>query len=166
MLLVAITISLSPLPVFADDREDCESIELEDDEIIPACTRAIASGRYKGEQLAKLFWFRGLSYQIKQQRLALADFTAAIRAYPDYAAAYGARADIYLISGQLDLAINDYSEAIRLAPNGGSYYFSRAYAYQAKGDRARAIEDFRKTLQLLPDAKEAARELQRLGATP
>src|SRR5262249_29638781 len=87
------------------------------DMAIAACTRAIASGRYAGHDLAKLHYGRAVEYANKgDYDRAVADFSTAIHLDPTDADAYNDRGAAWLAKGENDLAFADFSEAIRLNP--------------------------------------------------
>ena len=76
-VLGAMTTFCSP-PAFADDGDDCA--DGKGDAAIAACTRAIASGHWKGSGQAINFYNRGLDYYAEADYVrAMADFEAAIR---------------------------------------------------------------------------------------
>ncbi len=90
--------ALSTAPVQAQPakipQEDwCDGLGNIPDEVqISACTTVINSGRYGPARLNTAYFNRGLTYaQTGRCRLALADFTAAIRNDPKDADAYWAR---------------------------------------------------------------------------
>ena len=59
------------------------------DAAIAACTRAINSGAFRGDQLAKIYLNRGIEYGGKGNHdRAIEDFSEAIRLWPNYASAY------------------------------------------------------------------------------
>ena len=75
-VLGAMTTFCSP-PAFADDGDDCA--DGKGDAAIAACTRAIASGHWKGSGQAINFYNRGLDYYAEADYVrAMADFEAAI----------------------------------------------------------------------------------------
>jgi tetratricopeptide (TPR) repeat protein len=81
---------------------------------------------------------------------AIAEYTEALAIDPNYAAAYGSRADTYLDKTDYDLAIADYDQAIRLYPTEAIAYFGRAVAYYNKGEYERAIAGYDEAIRLNP----------------
>ncbi len=149
------------------DKENCGSILLPDNEAIAACDRAIASGKYKGRDLADLFHTRGLKFgTMGQAERGTADFNAAIRADPTFAPAYAERGSDYLHAQKYDLAIRDFNEALRLDSSDTSTLFSRGLAYRSLGQRDRAIADFRRVYQLNPRIEVARKVLREIGVEP
>jgi tetratricopeptide (TPR) repeat protein len=84
-LLVNVTISafvtfIGLTPVLADDFETCAKSS--GDAAIAACTRAIASGKHKGSDLAALYQNRGVEWNAKRDSdRAIADYERAIAEY-------------------------------------------------------------------------------------
>jgi tetratricopeptide (TPR) repeat protein len=78
----------------ADDRKACE--KRSDDLVIAASTRTIASGKFKGKDLAVIHFTRGNAYYDKKNyNCAIADYDRAIRLDPDYEVAFKNRANAY-----------------------------------------------------------------------
>jgi len=118
---------------------------------IAACSRAIVSGEYKGTNLAKLHFNRGIEYEAKgEDERAIADYSEAIKLDPKYVRAYGNRGILYARKGELDRAIADYSEAIRLDPKYVNAYGNRGNALRRKGELDRAIADLDQAIGLDP----------------
>jgi tetratricopeptide (TPR) repeat protein len=102
-------------PLLADDWATCT--DASGDESIAACTRAIASGRGRGAQLARAYNSRGYALDKKgDYDRAIGDCGQAIRLDPNSAAAYVNRGRVYSGRREYDLAIADYDQAIRLDP--------------------------------------------------
>src|SRR6516225_4005720 len=113
----------------ADDWETCAKAS--GDTAIAACTRAIASPRFKGRDLVRLYYNRGIEYDEKR----------------DYD-----RGNAWRNKGDLDRAIADYNEAIRLDPKDAKAYNNRGIASRAKADLDRAIADYNEAIRLDPNA--------------
>src|SRR5262245_61150390 len=109
---------LAPAPVAgapADDRLTCA--DTSGDAAIAACSRLIASGRLRGTELAKAYYFRGVEYRDKGDLdRALADLGQAIKLDPKFALAFNNRGLAWEDKGEIDRAIADYDAAIRLDP--------------------------------------------------
>ena len=102
--------------VAADDADTCK--QASGDVAIAACTRAIASDRYAGHDLASLHYDRAVEYANKgDYDRAIADFSSAIHLDATDADTYNNRGAAYLAKGENDRAFADFSEAIRLDPN-------------------------------------------------
>ena len=133
----------------ANDADMCK--QASGDVAIAACTRAIASGRYAGHDLAKLHYDRAVEYANKgDYDRAIDDFSAAIRLDPKYDPAFNNRGAAYLAKGENDRAFADFSEAIRLNPTDPDYYNNRGSSWQLKGDYDRAIVDYNEAIRLSP----------------
>jgi tetratricopeptide (TPR) repeat protein len=72
----------------------------------------------------------------------IAEYTEAIRLYPDDGYFYFHRGLAYLEKGEIDKAIADFEEAIRLEPDRSHYYSQRGNAYFKKGEVGKANADF------------------------
>ena len=145
MLLCAAAAGAAPV----DDRQTCARASA--DVAIAACTRAIASRRYSGSNLAKIYKNRGNAYYDKKDYdRAIADYSEVIRLDPKYALAFYNRGLAYYDKGDLDRAIADSSEAIRLDPKHALAFYNRGIAYDAKGGVDRAIADYNEAIRLDP----------------
>src|SRR5690242_17752082 len=93
-LCLTMTAWFVSMPTFAapaDDNQICS--QTSGDVAIAACTRAIKSGRFKGNDLARLYVDRGSVYGAKGDTdKAIADFNEAIRLDPTFGPAYYNRA--------------------------------------------------------------------------
>jgi tetratricopeptide (TPR) repeat protein len=116
-----------------------------------ACTRAIASGRFAGRELARLHSDRGNELRrIGRLDAALADFDRAIALDPDHLHAWYTRADAHRDRGEFDLAIADYSEAILRDPLFASALVRRGLLYERKRQLDLARSDFSAALAAPP----------------
>jgi tetratricopeptide (TPR) repeat protein len=148
-MVLAVLMTSGRLPAFADDSDDCA--EKKGDVAIAACSRAIASGHWKGADQADNFYNRGLDYYAKGDHArALADFSAAIGIDPTMFDAYDDRGNVYYAKHDYDRAIADYSVAIKLSPKDPRAYHNRGTAYVDQGDRERAFADFSSAIRLDP----------------
>src|SRR5262249_50503096 len=134
MLLAAVPAAAA----LADDFRTCA--QAPGDAAITACTRAIASGRYRGKELARLHYNRGVEYDNKGELdRAIDDYTEAIRLDPRDADYFAARGIAWRAKGELDRAIADYTEAIRLDPKFARAFNNRGNLWRDKGEIDRAI---------------------------
>jgi len=144
-LLVAVQAATAP----TDDNEICA--DASGDVAIAACTRAIASDRYRGRDLAKLYSDRAFEYGNKGELdRAISDYIDAIRIDPKYAHAYVGRGLVWHAKGDPDRAIADFNEAIRLDPQQVLAYTYRGNTWYENGDPDRAIADFNEAIRLDP----------------
>jgi len=134
----------------ADDRTTCNKGT--GDAAIAACTRAIASGRLRGHDLAITFSNRGIVAMRDKGDYdrAIADLTEAIGLDAKLTDAFLGRGNAYYFKADQDRAIADYSEAIRLNPKYSVVFNQRGNAYHAKGDQDRAIADYDESIRLDP----------------
>jgi tetratricopeptide (TPR) repeat protein len=118
---------------------------------IAACTRMIASGKYAGKPLSRIYSARG-SWRTKADELdeALKDFAAAIKLDPGYVEFYDYRADVWQKKKNYERAIADYDQAILLDPKYAAAYYSRGYTYQLTGDTEKARENYNLALRQPP----------------
>lgn len=132
-----------------DDKQICD--DEYGDPAIAACTRAIDSGRHKNDELAILFYERGVEYNAKSDPdRAIADYDEAIRLNPKYRAAFIQRGDAYATKQDYDRAVADYSQAIEIAPKEATSLQSRGIVRLHKGDLANALADLNQATQLDP----------------
>jgi lipoprotein NlpI len=140
----------------ANDAERCVKISGNPDLAIQQCTRAIESGRYSGEILAKLHHSRGTEWAAKGVHdRAIADYDAALRLNPRYGDAFHSRGNAWSSKGDPDRAIADFDAAIALNPTDAFAHSSRAFERTAKGEYARAITDYDAALRLNPKSPSA-----------
>src|SRR6516164_1069456 len=133
----------------ADDWETCAKAS--GDTAIAACTRAIASPRFKGRDLVRLYYNRGIEYDEKRDYdHAIADYNEVIHLDPIYAKAYCDRGNAWRNKGDLDRAIADYNEAIRLDPKDAGCYKNRGVANLYAGSLSKALADLNQASELKP----------------
>jgi tetratricopeptide (TPR) repeat protein len=147
-------------PALADDADICAKSS--GDEAIRACTRAIDSGRHRGERLATLYYNRGWEYDEKKEYdRAIRDYTRAIeiRPKPNY---FTNRGLTYANMEDYDRAIENYNEAIRMDPEHETAWNNRGVAYERKGQLARAVRDFERAIEIKPDYEKALNNLKRV----
>jgi lipoprotein NlpI len=147
--LAVVALAGLPTVAAADDADTCA--KQSGDGAIAACSRAIASGRFMGEELAAMYVSRGVEYKNKRGLdRAIADFDQAIRLDPKNTDAYTARGMAREAKGDLGRAIADYDQAIRIDSKNTGIYDNRGIAWAAKGDLDRAIADYDQAIRLDP----------------
>src|SRR5215813_12817425 len=142
MGLVVLFIALGlPAPAAsADDATSCR--QAKGDAAIAACDHAIASGTFKGSDLAGLYASRGAAYTAAgDYNRAVQDFDQAVSLDPNDAAAFNGRGVVRSAERDYERAIKDYDQAIRLDANYGWALNNRGEAYIMKGEYDRAIQD-------------------------
>ena len=164
VLVTGLVLSGTVAAKAADDAKICTSESGE--AAIEACSKAIASKRYKGHVLARLYLNRGVERRAKEDYdAALADLAEAVKIDKKYADAYFNRCSIYNFKKAYDSAIAECGQAIKLGASadavvaGGSeklgkdhalsdYYAERGFAYFSKDDFLHAFPDLDNAIRL------------------
>jgi tetratricopeptide (TPR) repeat protein len=147
--LTVLALAGGPTVAAADDLDTCA--RQSGDAAIAACSRAIASGEFSGEELAKIYLNRGVEHKSKGELdSAIADYSEAIRVAPSRVAAYFNRGNAWIAKGDRDRAIGDYDAALRLDPKYVEAYDNRGDALLARGDLDSAIADYDEAIRLNP----------------
>ncbi len=116
------------------------------------CDRAIASGKFSGAGLAKLFLIRGFRRSAQQNvDGAFSDFGEAIKIEPNNAPALAGLGTIYVKKGDCSRGVETLDRSIRLDPNILVAYVARGGCLWDKGNRDGARADYQKALSLNPD---------------
>lgn len=145
-----ITLSASKPSAVIDDKQVCANAS--GDTAISSCTRAIASGRYFGAELAQLHINRGGSYfKTGDDNRAIIDYNEGIRVSPNNFLAFNARANFYNDKNNYDQALQDYDRAIQLNSKNAVLFRNRGSAYLFKKDYNGAMRDFDQAIQLDPN---------------
>jgi Tfp pilus assembly protein PilF len=117
--LAVVALAGLPKVAAADDADTCA--EQSGDVAIAACSRAIASGKFRGEELAAIYVSRGVEYKNKRGLdRAIADFDQAIRLDPKSAMAYRNRGLMKHAKGDTAGADEDIATAQKIDPNIGN----------------------------------------------
>src|SRR5262245_34670645 len=98
MLLRAVFLlaGLIATAAWGSDRDIWEAEKAPADAAIAACTRIIASGNTKGDDLATTYYNRAISHRQKNDTdAALSDYNDSIRINPRYAKAYNNRGNVW-----------------------------------------------------------------------
>jgi len=153
--LAVVALAGLPTVAAADDADTC--VKQSGDVAIAACSRAIASGKFRGEELAAIYVSRGVEYKNKRGLdRAIADFDQAIRLDPKNTDAYTVRGMAWEAKGDFDRAIADYDQAIRLDPKNSSWYFHRGLSNLYAGALPTALADLNQASELNPKHPYAA----------
>lgn len=141
-------------PAMAQSKDDFDICYQEaGDDAMEACTRAITSGKYSGNELAALYSNRGAAwYDRGNNERALRDQDDAIRIDPNYGPAYSNRGNVYSSFGQLDRAIQDYSKALEINPRDARTLNNRGDVYTAMGKYDLALQDLDAAIKIEPNA--------------
>lgn len=95
---------------------------------------------------------------------ALADYTAVIRLFPDYAPAYGYRGSLLMSQFKPNLALADFNRALQLDPTDSGSLWNRSLAFELLGDLKAALRDAEAYLRLVPGDRQARARLKKLKA--
>jgi tetratricopeptide (TPR) repeat protein len=94
---------------------------------------------------------RGNAYSDSGQLdLAIADYSEAIRLFPDYAGGYSNRAIVYYKKKEFDRAMADVGKAIQLKPDCAFCYVARGNFYDDKGLTDLALADYAAAIKADP----------------
>jgi tetratricopeptide (TPR) repeat protein/uncharacterized membrane protein YwzB len=101
--------------------------------------------------LPRPFFIRGFAYgNLGQWDKSIADYSRAIRIYPEYTDAYYNRGNAYASIGQVNKAIDDYSRAISLNSDYKEALCNRGNAYEDLGQWDKAIADYTRAIAIDP----------------
>jgi tetratricopeptide (TPR) repeat protein len=118
---------------------------------IQACSRQIASGSFKGRDLAITYNNRAFAYLMQRDLTnAIPDFDMALKLLPTLDVAWFGRGRALAGRGDYERAIADFSRAIALKPSVAHHYAFRGEAYASQGDNVSALADFEQAIRLEP----------------
>ena len=83
---------------------------------------------------------------------AIAQFSAAIRIWPEFAEAYVGRGKAEAALGQSDAALADFGQAMSINPALEQPYTERGLLWRSRGDLPQALADFNQSIRILPHA--------------
>ena len=117
-LVFALALALSATGAWGKMYEDC----LQDKDLdrkIRGCTQVIERGKQESQKNRSIAYYnRGNAYDKKGEvDRAVADFTKAIKLYPNSAAAYNNRGLAYKKKGDKEQAIGDFRKALEINPS-------------------------------------------------
>ncbi len=108
-----------------------------------ACGKLIASGKWKGDQIAWAYANRCFAlFELKNAEKAVADCDKAIELDGKNAVAFQTRGMIEKDGGQGDKALADFNKAIELGANNPSVFSDRGDLLLARGDADKALADY------------------------
>jgi tetratricopeptide (TPR) repeat protein len=143
----AFIVGLGQFAVAASDPETCDSAA-SDAKAIAACDRVIAKGGPNKDDLARVFYQRGMKHRNNGQfDQAIGDFTRAIALRPKYTWAYVARGHAYAFKKDFPNAFADQEKAIRMEPTEVTYT-GRAMDLTEAGAYERAVADLNEALRI------------------
>jgi tetratricopeptide (TPR) repeat protein len=111
--LTVLALAGAPTVAAADDLDSCA--RQSGDAAIAACSRAIASGEFSGEELAKIYLNRGVEHKNKSDLdSAIADYDEAIRLNPKFAKSYYNRG----VAREKKRSLEAYAQLVPSDPDG------------------------------------------------
>jgi len=147
-----VTVALIVMGTVAVAADDVQTCRTPGDNAIAACTRLIASGRYRGRELAAVYALRAVYWYKKDEfDRAIVDYNDSIRHDPTIALVYFGRGAALKQRGDVDRAIADFNEAIRRDPKIPYAHNVRGIVLNEKGEFDRAIADFSEAIRLAPN---------------
>ena len=148
-----LTIALLAPPAAAQSIDQQQRICYKEsgDTAIAACTAAIVSGQLTSANLAIVYYNRGFEFaNRKDDVLAIADYSEAIRLNPQDPDFYDNRGLAYARKGNYARAIVEYDQALRLSPRDAWSYNKRGIAKKALGRTAEGEADIAKAKAIDP----------------
>lgn len=160
--LALLALAVFVAPAAADDLEHCRYSTTAPNKqaSIDACTRLIASGRFRGDELAKLYVSRTSTlYDIDQYDLAISDATEVITKVlaqpPNAKVTNDILRDAYYYRGNSNYwkkdfakAIPDLTVVIDNYPKDYNAFYARGAAHLALRNADRAVADFDATIRI------------------
>ena len=94
---------------------------------------------------------------------AMASYTQAIKAHPDFREAYYNMGFLHMYYLKLyRQGLNYFDQAVQVDPMYYQAYYNRGYSFELLGDINNAAKDYRKALSIKPDYNLAAQGLDRV----
>ncbi len=124
--------------------------------VVVACTTAIESRQFKGDDLAAALFRRGIAQARRgQSAAAVNDFSAALKQTPGAVDVLTARARIYASMSRHDLAVTDYDAILKAAPSDADSLYFRAWSLTVLGRDEAAIADLSALLKIVKNDQDA-----------
>lgn len=118
---------------------------------IDYCTKAINSGELEEADLVGALINRGVAFRNEGNfKLAIVDYTTALKHAPKDAMIYANRANARRELGELKSAMADANLAIKLDPSRPASFYTRGAVYEADGQLQPARKDYMQALTLEP----------------
>jgi lipoprotein NlpI len=119
---------------------------------IASFNKVIDSGRYHGDELAELYWERGVQFgDLHHYKEAIEDYTRSIKLRTGFADAYLNRAVAHARLQHYDAAFADLKSTLRIDPANATAYNTRGALNFLLGHYQEAVDDFKQYLKLRPD---------------
>jgi len=118
---------------------------------IDYCTKAINSGELEEPDLVGALINRGVAFRnLGEYKLAIVDYTTALKHAPKDALIYANRANARRELGEFKSAMADANQAIKLDPARPASFYTRGAVYEADGKFELARKDYMQALTLEP----------------
>jgi len=112
-------------------------------------TDALKDNKLTNDRKGVILADRGVIYaRLGQPDRAIADFNAAVKLFPEYAAVYNNRGAFLVSLGAFDEAIKDFDRALVLAPGYVAALNNRAAAHAELKHTTRALFDYTRAIRL------------------
>jgi len=126
-----------------------------DKNAVDYCTKAISSGQLVKDDLVAALINRGVAFRnLGNSKLAVADYTAALKETPRDGMIYANRSNALRDIGDFERALEDGNKAIEFAPRRSQSYFVRGAAYDALNRLESARKDYMQALTLEPSNRD------------
>ena len=149
---------ISAVPAVADSWSECADTA-NPAAAIAACTGLISSaptGGLTGSSLAAAHFNRGAAFtRLDDHERAIADYSLAIAADPQFALAYNGRGVALALNRQYAQAIEDYDRALGIDSDFADALNNRADALRNQGELERALSDLDRLIAIGPGFAEA-----------
>lgn len=120
--------------------------------MVQAASKAIASGRLSGEDLAEAYCTRAEAYSdLGELQSGLVDAEAAVARVPESARSWDCRGNLNFAAGRFDASVNDYSRALVMGDDAASGHYRRGISRFYQGRLMQAAEDFDRAARLHED---------------
>jgi len=119
---------------------------------VAVCSAAIASGKLKGDDLARAYHLRGWAYySLKQAESAMQDYNRAIALVPTDPDFYNDRGIQFQDLGNNESALQDFNKSISLKPDYALGYANQGYTYKVLNRLDDAIAALSTAIRLNPN---------------
>jgi PQQ-dependent catabolism-associated CXXCW motif protein len=119
---------------------------------VAVCSAAIASGKLRGDELARAYHLRGWAYySLKQAESAMQDYNRAIALVPTDPDFYNDRGIQFQDLGNNESALQDFNKSISLKPDYALGYANQGYTYKVLNRLDDAIAALSTAIRLNPN---------------
>lgn len=129
------------------------------------CTRAINSGELEEPDLVGALINRGVAFRNEgNYKLAIVDYTTALKHAPKDAMIYANRANARRELGEFKSAMADADQAVKLDPSRPASFYTRGAVHEAEGQFKLARKDYMQALALEPANMDYQNKIMSLDA--